>query len=600
MKQKIDQIVLLKDVIHIIKCKFNKKFNEMYEEKKDKMTKTKEMNQRIEEINKELEIDDKVWTPEWKSDENPQFLFEVEPEELSSKRMQSVVEHNEKKQSEDIMDETFQEKIWREKILYKSLYGLVETKIDQQLKRTPEPSEFISNKKVENFTQEELEVKEFQNTFDRLQSLEMYKHHLESEKQRLKDSIQKITTSFDEELNELKKQKLFTVNVIYQEEFLICNLLLSIVTENELMKWDCYIKHKIEENQREQQNTKFLIRKAENLEKIISEKLQMCQHQDKTVESCAKKELKTLYHGELYTYYKKKPKNIHKSNLISKSGNPYYEPDSKQFFLSISEHSTVSSALEETRPDFISLENWEKMCHLRQQKFKAELEVQEQMHAYTDIIQYTKKQQQKLTKFQEKSHKMYTERNRVLGLIDNIRNNVQIQLILPYGNVEVEGVDVLPDLSKANLLHVTVIDKLNKEIKNLGEIKINSIIKSAGILENVDLLQTKRNKLETEVDRLDKYLKNVDHFTLTRIIRRFLMGEKIDSINVKKEKVIQLTNMKEKLHEKQCKQCRDTCDKINQDIKKLQNHNDQLQKQIDILYREVTEMELIYENNSEY
>lgn len=134
------------------------------------------------------------------------------------------------------------------------MYGVLEMKKDHQLKMAPKFPEFMSNKKVEDFTsKEQLQAKEYQIALEKYkQTLETNRYQLETERQQLKETIEKILILFDKELQELEKQKLFTDNVIYQEELLIANLSLSIVVESELMKWECYIKYKTNEKERQQ------------------------------------------------------------------------------------------------------------------------------------------------------------------------------------------------------------------------------------------------------------------------------------------------------------------------------------------------------------
>lgn len=221
------------------------------------------------------------------------------------------------------------------------------------------------------------------------------------------------------------------------------------------------------------------------------------------------------------------------------------------------------------------------------------------MQAYADIMQYVKDKQQKLTSFHEEMWKLHAEKNKIQDLKHNLRNNIQIQLVLPQGHVEIDGLDAIPDWSKVNLLHVTAIDRLNKEIKSMGELKISSLIKSKGVLKYIHTLETKKNKVKVKTDKLDKYLKKTDHLMLINMIFRMLNRGKVEITNAQREKVLQLMEVKEKLHEKQLKQYQHNYEKINQDIKKLQKQNAKLQKEIENLHREVTEMELISGNTGE-
>ncbi|KAL6035111.1 hypothetical protein STEG23_025975, partial [Scotinomys teguina] len=82
-EEKINQIILLKDIIYKVKKAFNSEFDAAYKQKEIEIARVRERNVRIEEIISDLELEEKVWQPVFEDCEKPERALVVEDDEIS-------------------------------------------------------------------------------------------------------------------------------------------------------------------------------------------------------------------------------------------------------------------------------------------------------------------------------------------------------------------------------------------------------------------------------------------------------------------------------------------------------------------------------------
>ena len=81
-EQKWTQIVLLNDLIYKIKEAFNKEFENVHQRKLQELSKIREKNMRIKQINSDLDDPNPIWEPDLTEKEKPLMLFEVKETEV--------------------------------------------------------------------------------------------------------------------------------------------------------------------------------------------------------------------------------------------------------------------------------------------------------------------------------------------------------------------------------------------------------------------------------------------------------------------------------------------------------------------------------------
>lgn len=106
----------------------------------------------------------------------------------------------------------------RERALMMMMQGRLEANPEDELKKDLVPPEFITNKPLEEWNEEEQKAaKDFEKKKQQLQEdREKYRKSLETELKKLQSGITDATASFDEKLSQLFQRKVKTEMVIYQ------------------------------------------------------------------------------------------------------------------------------------------------------------------------------------------------------------------------------------------------------------------------------------------------------------------------------------------------------------------------------------------------
>lgn len=81
-EEKVNQIILLKDIIYKVKTAFNSEFDAAYKQKEFELARVKEKNVRIKEIISYLDLGENVWQPEFEDCEKPERTLIVENSEV--------------------------------------------------------------------------------------------------------------------------------------------------------------------------------------------------------------------------------------------------------------------------------------------------------------------------------------------------------------------------------------------------------------------------------------------------------------------------------------------------------------------------------------
>ncbi|XP_007938212.1 cilia- and flagella-associated protein 43 [Orycteropus afer afer] len=131
-EEKINQIVLLKDIIYKVKTVFNNEFNAAYKQKEFEIARVRERNVRLQEIILDLELEETVWQPEFEECEKPERTLVVEDSEVKQKAagLMEMMAFLRKRIEDDEKVQQSIEKVFHELIL------LQEEKVEFQLNLT--------------------------------------------------------------------------------------------------------------------------------------------------------------------------------------------------------------------------------------------------------------------------------------------------------------------------------------------------------------------------------------------------------------------------------------------------------------------------------
>lgn len=177
--KKKQQMVLLEGSIHKLKVDFNQKIEELKQRKKDIVDHSKQLNSRLNEINKELGVKETLFQPEIDDKtEYPEQIFEVQDSEIAQLKYEKECLKAKKKGLP--MPE--------KPVIAKAQQKAADA--DNNLNTLPERGETDAHQT------------ELDSEYDQIRKIE-----LEFEKSTLKKELQDIISQFDEEIKEMQKEK---------------------------------------------------------------------------------------------------------------------------------------------------------------------------------------------------------------------------------------------------------------------------------------------------------------------------------------------------------------------------------------------------------
>uniref|UniRef100_G1NDS8 Cilia- and flagella-associated protein 43 n=1 Tax=Meleagris gallopavo TaxID=9103 RepID=G1NDS8_MELGA len=223
-EQKVNQIVLLKDILYKVKTAFNKEFDKVAQQKEQEIARIKERNIRIREILGQLDLQVEVWEPGLTCDEKPEQVLTVQDSEDSE----------------------------RQRALNDMMGGVLEVTQEDILKIDIPPPYFISKPEDEWSDQEKKIFREYEEKVQELnEEKEKYRRALKNELEELEASIQETTQNFDKTVCKLFEKKVNLEKVIYQEELKIVNLIYSLLLDEELDSREAGLGHFLVKKQKE-------------------------------------------------------------------------------------------------------------------------------------------------------------------------------------------------------------------------------------------------------------------------------------------------------------------------------------------------------------
>ena len=511
-KQSQQQLILLKDVVRQLKMYFNKKFDQLFQEKEESFEKIKLLNERLDSVLTELRVEEDILRPSWLSDEKPEMDLPTDPGDVSDVKLEGGTnsgrtsagggkDHHRKRAHMMSME---------------SGSG----------KNTIPPPLFMKIKKPETFTDEEVAAAEsYEAEVQRMTEKGHFrKRELEAEKNLLQVQIEEIVAQVDRKVLDLFWLRISIEKCVLSEELKMLSLNRDLGIRDRLAREQEIIRVKLKEAEEEfSKTTESLesgVKLLEDMKKTYKEKQDMDKHMDKNF----KREFPGLgFHqvDSLYKLFKKRPKAAERleksadswaqqkhdsrreskislgSGTGAKLGSEQLKTKTVQAALARMSNmfmgtltikgpktsTAIGMSLEEMDrpvhcPENIDRASWTTMCKLRRDKISMEesLRSLSKEVSEAEIIVDQRKETNAAVESKIISFKKHQEV--FLQSKAELINNRQIQLMLKRGQVEVD-LDIMEPVSRECLIITdSVIEKLNEDIVRLGEAKIQAMQES--------------------------------------------------------------------------------------------------------------------------
>ncbi|XP_053318960.1 cilia- and flagella-associated protein 43 [Spea bombifrons] len=605
-EEKINQIILLQDIIHNVKKAFNKEFDLIGKQKEQEVTRVKERNQRILEIMSELSVQEKTLDPEFTDNEKPERALTVEDNEV---KVQKYLTPEQKAKTEQLQKQEEERRLAaqgdnaKERALNDMMGGVLEVKKEDILRMAvPEPA-FLSRSEAEWNEDERKQLKEYEKKCKELnEEKEKYRKVLEAEMKKLQSSIQETTQSFDDMLTKLFEKKVKSEMVIYQEELKISNLIFSILIEEEMNTRLTQLNHILEKKRKEKSETSEAMKTFKAQVDEFREAYDNLVAEDKLLDRGFKKEFSDIpahQVDQLYKLYKRRPR-VQRLRTQTDNASPFgdrpgsakaYNESIVQLMRAMDEFDAL-----EHMPDGLELSVWQRFCLSRRSKMEYEQQVKRKALILAEMQSFLQRRVAEDEKTRQDMENIMQELNVLRNEKMKFQLDLTVQFLLKQGQVEVENKDLIPDFEDALLLHRSVVEDLNSTIRGLGEQKIASMVESKDFRKGIVQLEWEHKKIRMEMEDLKQKSRDITMLRVSKELQIFLnesdYSKRVsDQLSVLEETL----NVQEKHHEKNVKSYKRIVKDIEKDINKKMQANVQLDKDLHDLLLSFSERKHIYE-----
>ncbi|KFO69529.1 WD repeat-containing protein 96, partial [Cuculus canorus] len=573
-EQKVNQIVLLKDIIYKVKTAFNKEFDIVARQKEQEIARVKERNLRIREILEQLDLQLEVWEPALTDDEIPERALTVQDSEI---KVEKYLTQEEREKAEILakleMERRLAEKDnERLRALNDMMGGVLEVKKEDILKMDIPPPPFLSKpehvwneEEKRIFREYEIKVKELN------EEKEEYRRALEDELKKLEASIQETTQNFDEIVCKLSERKVKSEMVIYQEELKIVNLVYALLLDEELDS-----------------------RKA-GLHNFLAKK-----EKEKKLECGFTKEFADLpahLLNELAQLYKQRPE-APRTEVVFDTANPYGNCSG-----SAEDYQGARTLLGKSMDQLDSLEHmpngldpsiWERFCLARRNKVETEELVKQKALTLAEMQAFLQRRMDDNEKIKSELEGIYQELRWVQEEKMKFQWNLTIQFLLKQGQVELESTGI-PEYSDAILINRSVIEELNCSIMAQGGKKIASMLECKDFSKGIFHLEWEHKKMRMQIEDLEQKARDIATLPISKDCQLFLSVQNYDTHITHQISVMeQSLGILDKLHKKNVKKHRKRIKELEKCISLKEQANHKLSLELREMLVSVSERRHIF------
>uniref|UniRef100_A0A8C5UTN9 Cilia- and flagella-associated protein 43 n=1 Tax=Microcebus murinus TaxID=30608 RepID=A0A8C5UTN9_MICMU len=574
-EEKINQIILLKDMIYKVKTAFNSEFDAAYKHKVFEIARVKERNVRIQEIILDLELEEKVWRPEFEDCEVPERTLVVENEEITVRKH---VNPWQKAKAELITAREMQRRLQsqsmdtRHRALNDMMGGVLEMKKEDILRMVIPQPPFMAKPDAMWTEEERKQFKEYEKKVKELnEERDKYRKSLEAELKKLQNSIQETTQNFDDNLKKLFERRVKAEMVVNQEELKINNLVFSLLLDEELSSRELFLNNYLAKQHHEKNNSSEAIRKSREDLDVYKEQYDNLLAEDKVLDRSFKKEFSEIPSHQveiLYKLFKRRPR-IHKLKAHTETTSivPFGErPGSAK--LNKDNFAQLMKAMDEldninNMPEGLDPLVWEHFCTTRRIKVENEQKVKQKAAGLVEMVAFLRKRVEEDEKVQQEIEKVFHEL--ILLQEDKVKFqlNLTIQLLLKQGQIELENFQLTLDYPDAILINKNIIEDLNSVIRTQGQKKVASMMETKDVHKGIFQIEWEHKKMEMEMEDLNQKAWDIQMLFFSRDRQKFLTEPNYESLISLQIGIMEQTiAVIDKTHKKNVENCKKLLKKL--------------------------------------
>ncbi|KAM6092199.1 cilia- and flagella-associated protein 43 isoform 2-T3 [Theristicus caerulescens] len=603
-EQKVNQIVLLKDIIYKVKTAFNKEFDIVARQKEQEIARVKERNLRIRDILAQLDLQVELWEPALTDDEIPERALTVQDPEI---KVEKYLSQQEREKAEMLAKLEMERRCAamdneRLRALNDMMGGVLEVKKEDILKMDIPPPPFISKpehvwndeeKKI--FREHEKKVKELN------EEKEKYRRALENELKKLEASIQETTQNFDETVCKLSERKVKLEMVIYQEELKIVNLVYALLLNEELDTREAGLHNFLMKKEKEKVKAARTIQTTKNKIEAYIDTYENAIAEEKNLECGFTKQFADVPANlldELFQLYKHRPKTPMTEMLLD-TANPYGDcSGSAEGYKDAL--TPLMKAMDELdspghMPNGLDPSVWEHFCLARRNKMESEKLVKWKARTLAEMQAFLQRRMDDNEKIKSEIEDIFQELTWLQEEKMKLQLNLTVQFLLKQGQVELESTEI-PDYADAILINKSIIEELNCSITAQGEKKIASMVECKEFSKGIFQLEWEHKKMRMQIEDLEQKARDIVTLPISKDRQLFLTVLNYDSRIAHRISVMEQTlGIMDKLHKKNVKNRQKRIKELEKCISLKEQENYELSLELKEMLVSVSERRHIFE-----
>jgi hypothetical protein len=246
-------------------------------------------------------------------------------------------------------------------------------------------------------------------------------------------------------------------------------------------------------------------------------------------------------------------------------------------------------------PDGLSVDVWNKLVEIRDKKIAAELEVYhtgrlfKEMHS---LVQNVLEESDNIKVATQKAMDDLT-----LFVDHKFRNTYDVEMLIGFkqGQVEVPQAPIVTNYADAVLLHRSVVEALNDQVRYLGKQKVDALTEMKEYRKGIHALEWENKMHDFQAEDLIIRSRDIQLLRVTKEMQEFLRSGDIHRQATEISNLEKISDHSHKTHQRNLEELKAAIKKLKvKKAKKLQE-NKELDSQIAILEKSVSERKDIQE-----